>query len=150
MNYMNQPDHDLLDRQSIQPVLSKLSQSRVATAPGTKSRSDHMDMLLRLAGSDLERAWLRYLDSREHALPTGAQELIAQAGTRPDFIYASNFAVIYIDGPVHQFADRHRRDVEQTERLEDLSYTVIRFTHQDDWAAVIARYPSIFGGGRQV
>ncbi len=35
-----------------------------------------------------------------------------------------------------------------TERLEDLSYTVIRFGHQDDWAAIIARYPSIFGAGR--
>jgi hypothetical protein len=75
-------------------------------------------LLLRLAGSDLERAWLRFLDSREHTLPTGAQELIAQAGTRPDFVYASHFAVIYIDGPIHQYADRHRRDRELTERLK--------------------------------
>jgi hypothetical protein len=50
---------------------------------------------------------------------------------------------------VHLYADRHRRDVELTERLEDLSFTVIRFTHQDDWSRVIARYPSIFGAGRR-
>ena len=57
--------------------------------------------------------------------------------------------VIYIDGPVHAYPDRHRRDLEVTERLEDPSFTVIRFGHQDDWAAILARYPSIFGAGRQ-
>ena len=135
MSYRNQPDHALLDRQLIQPVLSLLSRSRVASAPVPSSRSEHLEKLMRLAGSDLERAWLRFLEAREHRLPTGAQELIAHAGTRPDFVYTGHYAAIYIDGPIHQFADRHNRDLELTERLEDLSFTVIRFTHQDDWAA---------------
>ena len=148
MSYRNQPDHALLDRQLIQPVLSLLSRSHVASAPVPSSRSEHLEKLMRLAGSDLERAWLRFLEAREHRLPTGAQELIAQAGTRPDFVYTGHYAAIYIDGPIHQFADRHNRDLELTERLEDLSFTVIRFTHQDDWARIIARYPSVFGAGR--
>ena len=87
MSYCNQPDHGLLDRQLIQPILSQLSRSHVAAAPVPRPASEHLEMLLRLAGSELERAWLRFLDAREHRLPTGAQELIAQAGTRPDFVY---------------------------------------------------------------
>jgi very-short-patch-repair endonuclease len=148
MSYSNQPDHALLDRQVIHPILSQLTRAHVAAAPVAASRSEHLERLLRLAGSELERAWLRFLDARGHRLPSGAQELIAQAGTRPDFVYTEHYTVIYIDGPVHAYADRHRRDVDCTERLEDLSFTVIRFGHEDDWAAILARYPSIFGGGR--
>jgi very-short-patch-repair endonuclease len=149
MSYTNQPDHALLDRQAIKDVLSRMAKAHVAAAPVASTRSDHLEKLLRLAGSELERDWLRFLEAREHRLPTGAQELIAAAGTRPDFVYADHHAVIYIDGPVHLYADRHRRDLEVTERLEDLSYTVIRFGHQGDWAAILARYPSLFGPGRQ-
>jgi very-short-patch-repair endonuclease len=147
MSYSNQPDHGLLDRKLIQPVLSLLAQAHVATAPAASTRAEHLERLLKLAGSELERDWLRFVDARDHHLPTGAQELIAQAGTKPDFVYRDHYTVIYIDGPVHQYADRHRRDDEVTEKLEDLSYTVIRFGHQDDWSKIIARYPSIFGGG---
>ncbi len=148
MSYSNQPDHGLLDRQSIQPILKQLAEARVAAGPVASGRSEHLERLLRLAGSELERAWLRFVDTRNHRLPTGAQELITQAGTRPDFVYSGYYSVVYIDGPVHAYPDRHRRDIEVTERLEDLSYTVIRFGHQDDWAAILARYPSIFGTGR--
>jgi ATP-dependent helicase YprA (DUF1998 family) len=149
MSYTNQPDHALLDRQAIKDVLSRLAKARVAAAPLTSTRLEHLERLLRLAGSKLERDWLRFLEAREHRLPTGAQELIAAAGTRPDFVYADHHAVVYVDGPMHLYANRHRRDLEVTERLEDLSYTVIRFGHQGDWAAILARYPSLFGTGRQ-
>ncbi len=71
MSYTNQPDHGLLDRKLIQPVLSLLAQAHVASAPAASSRSEHLDRLLRLAGSELERAWLRFLDARDHRLPTG-------------------------------------------------------------------------------
>ena len=136
MSYSNQPDHGLLDRQLIQPILKQLAAAHVASGPVASARSEHLERLLRLAGSELERAWLRFLDARDHRLPTGAQELIAAGG------HAARFRVlrplqpsIYIDGPVHSYPDRHRRDLEVTERLEDLSFTVIRFGHQDDWAA---------------
>ena len=33
----------------------------------------------------------------------------------------------------------------QTEAMEDCGYMVIRFHHQDDWPAIFARYPHIFG-----
>jgi very-short-patch-repair endonuclease len=146
MNYTNQRDHRLLDRQAIRALLLDLAGASVAAAPGPAPRADHLAGLLRQAGSDLERAWLRYLEQHGLRLPTHAQLLIAECGTRPDFFYAGEYnAAVYIDGPVHQYAHRHARDVAQSEAMEDAGYRVIRFTHDEDWAAKIARYPSVFG-----
>jgi very-short-patch-repair endonuclease len=103
---------------------------------------------MRKAGSELERAWLRFLDERGLRLPTDAQVFIESCRTRPDFVYHDFNVVIYIDGPPHGFADRHKRDVEQTEALEDRGYGVIRFGHEDDWTAIIAKYPNVFGKTR--
>jgi very-short-patch-repair endonuclease len=150
MSYTNQPDHGLLDRRTILPILRKLTEAQVASAPVASTRSDHLERLSRLAGSELEREWLRFLETRDHRLPTGAQELIAQAATRPDFVYDDQHTVIYIDGPVHEYPERQQRDVALTERLEDLGLTVIRFGRRDEWAATIDRYPNIFGAGRGV
>ena len=113
MSYRNQPDHELLDRQLIQPVLSRLSRSMCL-------RSGRL-FPFRASGKAHQAGWHRagaslasLSEAREHRLPTGTQELIAQAGTRPDFVYAGHYAVIYIDGPIHLYADRHNRDLELT------------------------------------
>ena len=144
MSYSNQPDHALLDRQAARPFLERLAAARVASAPADLTRAEHLERLLRLAGSDLERDWLRHLDACDHRLPTGAQELVERAGTRPDFVYAEHHAAVYVDGPIHDYPERQGRDAVQQDRLEDLGYTVIRFGHLDDWAATVARYPHIF------
>jgi len=65
--------------------------------------------------------------------------------SRPDFIYDEEQTVIYIDGPSHDYPGRCRRDLEQTECMEDRGYLVLRFGYQDDWAKLIAKYPDIFG-----
>jgi very-short-patch-repair endonuclease len=101
--------------------------------------------LMRLAGSELERRWLRFLDERRLRLPSRAQPLVEECGTRPDFLYDKALAAVYIDGPVHDYPDRHERDRAQTACMEDLGYTVIRFHHADEWEGVVARYPHIFG-----
>lgn len=145
MSYFNQPDHALLDRKAARPILEALAGAKVAASPVGGTRESHLERLYRLAGSELERDWLRFLDLHGHRLPSTAQELIAKAGTRPDFTYADHHAVIYIDGPVHDYPERQARDATQQERLEDLGFTVIRFGHRDDWAAIVARHPSIFG-----
>jgi hypothetical protein len=44
------------------------------------------------------------------------------------------------------YPERQARDTQITECLEDLGYFVIRFTHHDDWVAIAAQYPNIFGG----
>jgi very-short-patch-repair endonuclease len=145
MNYSNQRDHDLLDRQSIHSVLLRLRDASVAASPTPTNRSSHLESLLAQCGSELERKWLRWLDSNDFKLPTHAQYSLTASGTRPDFAYASDHALIYIDGPPHDFTDRQHRDRLQTAQLEDEGYSVIRFHHEADWSAVVAQWPNIFG-----
>lgn len=148
MSYSNQGDHAHLDRQVIRDLLVSLSRADIQIAPGALARGEHFAQLSRLCGSDLERRWLRQLGEVGLRLPSHAQVLIPTCGTRVDFLYEDCQAAIYIDGPVHDFADRHARDTEKTDLLEDRGYTVIRFSHQDDWTEMLARYPHIFGKHR--
>ena len=145
MNYYNQRDHRLLDRKAIHDMLLDLAGAQVEAGPTEQPRSVHLDQLLRLAGSELERSWLRILQEHGHRLPSHAQHLIEPCGTRPDFYYQDYQAAIYVDGHYHDYAQRRRRDEEYTECLEDLGCTVIRFGEEENWAEKIARYPHIFG-----
>ena len=145
MNYYNQREHRLLDRQAIRDVLLSLARSRVVAGPTEQPRSVHLEQLLRLAGSQLERSWLRLLEEHGQRLPSHAQRLVERCGTRPDFYYEDYQAAIYIDGHYHDYAERRQRDEEYTECLEDLGYTVIRFGQDENWEEKIARYPHIFG-----
>jgi very-short-patch-repair endonuclease len=145
MDYYNQKDHPLLDRQAIREILLQWTQARVSAAPAEQPRAEHLTQIMRLASSDLERCWLQYLDEHGHRLPSDAQKLIAACQTRPDFFYEDCQAAVYIDGPPHDYPERQARDAVQTECMEDHGYLVIRFSHRDDWAATIAQYPHIFG-----
>jgi ATP-dependent helicase YprA (DUF1998 family) len=147
MSYANQGDHPLLDRQAIREILLALTQASVIASPAAVPRSVHRDMLLSTAGSELERTWIRALDAKGYRLPGHAQQVIAECGTRPDFLYLDqgHQAAIYIDGPPHDFPSRQARDKAQNDCMEDRGYLVIRFHHTDDWDAILAKYPSLFG-----
>ena len=145
LTYSNQRDHQLLDRRGIRDFLLRLAGSQVVASSNATPRPQHLEQLQRLTDSSLEQQWLNYLEARGHLLPTKAQQLIPECQTRPDFCYEDAMVAIYIDGPYHDFPERHARDVAATECLEDRGYLVIRFGHQDDWDALIALYPSIFG-----
>lgn len=146
MSYSNQRDHQLLDRQAIRALLLAIANAESTAAPGAVSREAHRDALLRQAGSALEQEWLHLIDERRLRLPSHAQYLIETCGTRPDFFYADTMVAVYIDGPHHDYPDRAARDARQMECLEDSGFTVIRFGVRDDWDAIIARYPYVFGG----
>ena len=66
----------------------------------------------------------------------------------PDFIYERNgvFAAIYIDGPHHDYPERQMRDRDQTERLENAGYSVIRFGYLEDWDTKLRQNKFVFGG----
>jgi ATP-dependent helicase YprA (DUF1998 family)/very-short-patch-repair endonuclease len=147
MNYSNQRDHALLDRQAIRAILMQLTGAEVLSSPSPKPRTEHLDHLLNKADSELERDWVRHLYDHGYRLPTDAQVRIADCGTRPDFAYTDQATVIYVDGPHHDFPDRHQRDQGQAHCLEDFGYTVLRFGYRDDWAAILKQYPGIFGEG---
>lgn len=148
MSYGNQPDHPLLDRAAIREVLMVMAAAHVETSPVTASRDEHFQKLILQAASELERRWLRFLAARGYRLPTEAGKLFQDASTRPDFFYAGDMLVVYVDGPPHRFPDRAARDREQQARLEELGYLVIRFQDEseDAWNAIVRRYPSVFGG----
>ncbi len=145
MSYRNQRDHALLDRLAIRDVLLELTNARVNASPTAAPRASHREMLERLAGSDLERRWIAFLDGQGLRLPAQAQPLLKSYGTRPDFLYVRERVAVYIDGPPHDFPERQRRDESVTSTLEDAGYVVVRFHHEDDWDGTVRRYPSVFG-----
>src|SRR5262249_16626021 len=75
------------------------------------------------------------------------QEAVPACRTRPDFLYEGEVAV-YIDGPIHDYPERARRDADQTEAMEDRGFTVLRFDDEATWGEIIVRYPNVFGAAR--
>jgi very-short-patch-repair endonuclease len=145
MSYTNQPDHDLLDRIKLLPILTDLRGARVESSPVAKSREEHLAELKNLTDSELERRWLDFVFDRDLALPSSAQKLIEECHARPDFYYDGHGAAVFIDGPPHDAMGADKLDDRKRACLEDLGYAVIRFRHDEDWQAVVAKYPSIFG-----
>lgn len=150
MTYSNQREHELLDRQSIRDLLLQLASAEVQTAPAELPRAEHLAQLKRITGSNLENHWLDWLETHELRLPTRTQTLVEECHTRPDFMYDEQQTAIYVDGPPHDFPERKERDRQQTENMEDYGYTVVRFPHNDDWMAIVNRYPHVFGTPRVV
>lgn len=145
MTYYNQRHHRLLDRHPICEPLMELSAAEVHSSPVAAPRNDHLDQLMRLAGSELEREWLRFLEANHCRLPSKAQCLVERCNTRPDFLYEQYQTAIYVDGPHHEFPERQSRDRAQEEDMLDYGYTVIRFDYKDNWAEIVEKYPGIFG-----
>jgi len=141
MSYRNQPDHPLLDRATIIPVLLQLATASVTLRPD----AEHVEALVE---SELEKEWLEWLRERGLREPDRSQVLIEDAGTRPDFLYDDQYVAVYVDGPHHDFPERQARDAAQAQKLRDLGYRVIRFGHRDDWSQTIDSYRDVFGAPR--
>ncbi|MDZ4168950.1 MAG: DEAD/DEAH box helicase [Coriobacteriia bacterium] len=148
MSYYNQPDHELLDRFQISGLLLQLAKSSVEVSPNALPREEHFERLMRLTDSDLERKWLTTLRDASLRLPTDAQPLVEAAGARPDFLYRDHSVAIFIDGPVHDDEATAADDSVKREALDDLGYTMIVFRYDDDWPALLKRFPEVFGGSR--
>jgi very-short-patch-repair endonuclease len=135
----------VLDRQLLRDYLLKLARCDVEASSAPNPRPERVRELLRLCDSELEKRWLLFLDEHDLRLPNSAQKRVEGCNTRPDFLYEEHATAVYIDGPHHDYPDRVERDAVQAACMADLGYTVIRFSHQDDWPALIRRYPSVFG-----
>jgi very-short-patch-repair endonuclease len=148
MSYGNQGDHALLSRFTVKDLLTRLASATVETSGGPSTPEEHLAALLARSESELEKRWLRFLAGRGLHLPSRAQVYLEASKTRPDFIYDRHQTVVYVDGPSHQFPDRETRDRELADLLEDQGWLVVRFAHDENWAQVVAKYPSIFGQGK--
>lgn len=145
LEYGNQPDHAHIDRKSIVEILQTLMRSTTRSSSGPRSRLDHLDALMRVCDSQLERRWLQMLADANLHLPSHAQYLIAACQTRPDFYYSDANTAVFVDGPPHDTPQAQAEDCEIQQRLIAAGYLVIRFHHAADWNAVIEQYPDIFG-----
>ncbi len=147
LDYFNQPDHLHLDRKRAIEVLQQLMAVTVRSSSGSQPRSDRLADFYRQCDSELERKWLKSLESRRLAIPTHAQYLVNSPATRADFFYERARAVIYIDGPPHDTNEQRANDERLTVALLDEGYLVIRFHHGADWDETFGRYPDVFGSG---
>jgi len=145
LDYVNQPDHQIVDRYLIRSILAELTRSESRPAGGAGSRADRMARLRKLCDSKLEQKWLYIVDKLLLRSPSDAQYLIESCSTRPDFFYSEYNAAIYIDGPPHDEPDQIRADEEITLRLMEMGYIVIRFHHKAEWNEIFRRHPDIFG-----
>ena len=145
LEYGNQTDHRNIDRQLILPLLQALANSTTAISGSRRSRVDHLNELMRLCDSELERRWLKTVYESQLKLPTHAQYLISSCSTRPDFFYADANTTVFIDGPIHDEPDQKINDEQITGRLIDAGYLVIRFHHAADWNKIFDDYRDIFG-----
>jgi len=146
LSYYNQPDHPLLDRHAVRDLLLKFRDANVIVSPVEMPRAAHLEQMKRLCDSGLEREFLDFLEAHTLRIPARAQHFYESYKTRPDFSYiGENPAFIYVDGPPHDYPDRHERDKEQTAMLQLQGLTVVRFHHKDNWLEVARKHPSIFG-----
>jgi ATP-dependent helicase YprA (DUF1998 family)/very-short-patch-repair endonuclease len=144
LSYYNQPDHEVLDRKAIAPFLMRLKAARVVETPSELPHAEHLAALRKRCESTLEEQFLDFLEAHRLHLPTAAQESLGK--TKPDFLYKGDHVVaVYVDGPPHDYPGRQARDAQLTIELEDQGWKVIRFHHQKDWAAEMAKYPIVFG-----
>ncbi|MGH9286044.1 MAG: hypothetical protein ACRD0M_10310, partial [Acidimicrobiales bacterium] len=121
--------------------------STTTAGAGGRTRAGTRDLLSALADSSLERQFVDWLDQRGHRLPDRGQVTVSEAQARPDLVYdlAQGPVAVFVDGPVHDGAAQTQRDISAEERLIDLGWAVVRVRHDDDWSAVVARFPSVFG-----
>lgn len=160
LSYGNQIRHSLIDRHTVRDLLLAIGRSVTTTGAGGRTRADQRAILDALADSSLEKSFVRWLDERGLRLPDRAQVLVAEATARPDLVYdlPGNVVAVFVDGPVHDAAierdgaerdgaerDGAERGAAAEERLSDLGWMIVRVRHDGDWAAVVARFPSVFG-----
>lgn len=150
LSYYNQPDHELIDRRNpkVLEIMRALTRGTIVASTGGRTHSDQSEQLERLSGSSLEKAWLGYVEKNGHRLPDEAQLTLEQFGTRPDYLYREQQAVVYVDGPHHEQTVQQSLDQALTKKLEDAGLMVIRFPkEQSRWPGIFAQYPEVFGAG---
>jgi Helicase conserved C-terminal domain/MrfA Zn-binding domain len=148
LSYSNQWDHRQLDRFEVRDTLLLLKNAEVAVSPLSMSRADLRAKLDAGCDSELERRFLAFLFDNGYELPTHGQRVVNGLKARPDFTYDHHFALVFVDGPHHDTADRQRLDAEQAARLVNDGFRVIRIDDEPaTWPAAVAQHPDVFGRG---
>ena len=145
LSYFNQRDHRHIDRHSVRDLLMTWRDAIVTVSPTRRPREVEVQRLLNLCQTELERKWVRAVDSMGLRLPTDGQVLVESCSTRLDFLYRDQSVAIYVDGPHHDTPEQQIADQRKEDDLEDAGYSVVRFHHGADWLTVFGEYPGVFG-----
>jgi len=146
LSFANQVEHALIDRHATKDMLRALAASVVESGGGGRDRGALLEALRAACDSGLERRFVDWLAAQGLRLPDRAQVDVEGARARPDFVYdlSSGPVAIFVDGPTHDHPVAGARDVAATERLLDEGWDVLRFSHDGDWTALVARRPNVF------
>ena len=98
-----------------------------------------------MAMSELEKRWLDVVRAGGYHLPEEAQPFLSEVPARPDFAYWARDAVVYIDGPWHEFPERRARDDAHRAQIRQLGLRVIEFGELDGWTEVFESHRDVFG-----
>jgi very-short-patch-repair endonuclease len=145
LSYYNQIVHDLLDRRLAAPLLAAMARGAVDLVPAGSTPAERLDALRTMATSELERQWLDVVRATGYHLPEEAQPFLAEVPARPDFAYWSKDAVVYLDGPWHEFPERRERDEAHRAQIRNLGLRVIEFREPAGWAEVFEVHRDVFG-----
>jgi superfamily II DNA/RNA helicase len=143
LSYANQNAHSMINRHLVRDWMLQLAAAsaepaREATGNGRSLPEPTNPIAVTFL------AWLR---SHDYRLPDEVDTDIA--GARPDLIYRlqdGNAAIFVAAGSGQEHdGSNDGRDERAHDDLRDFGWSVITVGGEETWAAVIARYPSVFG-----
>jgi superfamily II DNA/RNA helicase len=141
LSYGNQRLHDLIDRHLARDLMLRLTAATVNGENRTRLNAPAQPANPR-AGEFV--AWLRARDLR---LPDETDREVERA--RPDLIYRlpdGNVAVFVAGSEeIGEGGSKPGRDEQAQDAIRDLGWGVVIAGPGADWAALVARYPSVFG-----
>jgi len=132
LRFLNQPEHALLDRTLVKPILELLQSSRIEVEE--KNEENRYKYLLQKCESAFERKILKRISEENIPLPTEAQYTVWEKDepiSRVDFYYKPHVCV-FVDGPVHEKDYVKHSDKLKRKRLKSLGYRVISIKDTDD------------------
>ncbi len=146
LSYRNQFDHPLLNRHLVHSLLEEMASSSVNRHASGGSREQQYERMRSQTdpNSEFERIVLQEIYHRGMKLPDLAQHLIAEANSKPDFIYTEAKVAIFCDGSAHDSLEQHQRDLIARENLEYVAgYYVISLRYDEDWQSQLSRLTSL-------
>ena len=147
LSFANQAEHALIDRHLAKDLLIEMSESSTVAGGGGESRTKSLSTLKASCDSDLEVAFVDWLDQQGLRLPDRAQVYVQAASSRVDFVYdmPSGPVAVFLDGSVHDSPTQTAVDLSVGSHLIDGGWDVVRFGHQSDWMSVVSSRPGVFG-----